>query len=493
MNMLRRSCFSLVCLLAFLISVDLAWHSYVGFVRDDAYITYRYAENVTDGRGLVYNAGERVQGISSPGLAVLLAASLEVFRNVFSAALGLDILASMVSLFLLWKLFEHFSIPNGQRILSLFILIWSDKLLLHFLEGMETPLVVGCMLASLYFLVKQKPIFAGLAAGVMLWLRLDSGLWIAAIAGVGWFYWRRNTTLFLLIAALTYLPWVLFAWSYFGSVIPLSVIAKQVAYGLHEAPLRSRMAAYFGWMAPFSLGVDPAGDSLAAIVTLGVAAFGAWSYRRIVFVRVLGLFFIIQSAAIIALNMTVEERYFVTSLYVLLILLGLGFNAILVRYTSRAPWRLTVLIALYAIIAFSFALPRMRHLRDHQHYVNDSSLTQVGIWFRENTPASSVVELEPLGYVGYYAGRRMLDDVGLATPAVVALKKAGLDSFQVVMELEPDYAVLHCDDAKRAPTGFDYPMVVRFDPLGFESDAEWWDKAVQRNACYEIHVRSPHN
>ena len=33
---------------------------------DDAFITFRYAQNLVDGLGPVYNAGERVEGYSSP-------------------------------------------------------------------------------------------------------------------------------------------------------------------------------------------------------------------------------------------------------------------------------------------------------------------------------------------------------------------------------------------------------------------------------------------
>ena len=48
-----------------------AWAVYVHFATavvpfDDAYISYRYAENLAAGRGLVYNAGERVFGSSTP-------------------------------------------------------------------------------------------------------------------------------------------------------------------------------------------------------------------------------------------------------------------------------------------------------------------------------------------------------------------------------------------------------------------------------------------
>ncbi|MCS7179002.1 MAG: hypothetical protein RML46_08665 [Anaerolineae bacterium] len=45
---------------------------YAPFSYDEAFITYRYAENLSRGLGLVYNPGERFLGTTGPGWAILL-------------------------------------------------------------------------------------------------------------------------------------------------------------------------------------------------------------------------------------------------------------------------------------------------------------------------------------------------------------------------------------------------------------------------------------
>jgi len=45
-------------------------------IFDDAYITFRYAGNILDGQGFVYNPGEPVYGASSPLYTILSAAIL---------------------------------------------------------------------------------------------------------------------------------------------------------------------------------------------------------------------------------------------------------------------------------------------------------------------------------------------------------------------------------------------------------------------------------
>src|SRR4051812_20664707 len=52
------------------------------FCIDDAYISFRYAANLARGLGLVFNAGERVEGYTNFGWVVLLA---------LASRLGLDL------------------------------------------------------------------------------------------------------------------------------------------------------------------------------------------------------------------------------------------------------------------------------------------------------------------------------------------------------------------------------------------------------------------
>ncbi|NUP90266.1 MAG: hypothetical protein HUU25_10650, partial [Candidatus Sumerlaeia bacterium] len=59
---------------AALLAVSQLFHALPLTLRDDAYITFRYAENLLAGLGFVYNAGERVLGTTTPLYTLLLAA-----------------------------------------------------------------------------------------------------------------------------------------------------------------------------------------------------------------------------------------------------------------------------------------------------------------------------------------------------------------------------------------------------------------------------------
>src|SRR5262245_36290919 len=56
------------------------------WVTDDALITFRYVDNLVSGRGLVFNAGERVESFSSPLFVLLLAPLRALKADPFTAS-----------------------------------------------------------------------------------------------------------------------------------------------------------------------------------------------------------------------------------------------------------------------------------------------------------------------------------------------------------------------------------------------------------------------
>ena len=75
---------------------------------DDSYITFRYARNLLNGEGFVYNPGERVQGTTTPlytllmtGLGAAAGGSEAPFPRL---ALGFNAVMDAVTCLLLWQL-----------------------------------------------------------------------------------------------------------------------------------------------------------------------------------------------------------------------------------------------------------------------------------------------------------------------------------------------------------------------------------------------------
>jgi len=319
-------------------------------------------------------------------------------------------------------------------------------------------------------------------------------------------YWRaRATPRFLLAAATSYLPWVAFAAFYFGSPIPHSAIAKWFAYvALSKETFLSQLYAIGRYLSPLDLSapwekVAP----LFATITLTLAFIGTLLVRKRPSLLVLPLFIAVDALTLSVARAGFFNRYFVPILWSTLVLAGLGCGAAWDRLAaSRSKGRILglFLVGAVGLTAAVTTCAAAAELRDTQAYRNDASLKAIGVWLYAHTPSDATVLLEPLGYIGYYSERRMIDTVGLVAPMVVDLKRRGIASSQYAQELDPDYAIVHCDDAAdrvalardRDPISRErYVPVKTFDPLDFrgelmEGEPRW---GLARAACYEIWER----
>ena len=86
-----------------------------------------------------------------------------------------------------------------------------------------------------------------------------------------------------------------------------------------------------------------------------------------------------------------------------------------------------------------------RQLQAQQSLIENGVRRPIGLWLHDHarTPHDTVM-LEPLGYIGYYSGLKMLDYPGLASKEMVeARKRLGLGrQNQIYLELKPDWLVL---------------------------------------------------
>jgi hypothetical protein len=121
------------------------------FVRgpaDDSYIVARYAHNLLQGHGLVFNPGERINALTSPaGLAVIVALSL-LFPDPVRAW---QWLAAIMVVACLVVLARRMFAARAAQLALLSVTLASPFLLLWTVGGLETPLLlvlIAC-LASL--------------------------------------------------------------------------------------------------------------------------------------------------------------------------------------------------------------------------------------------------------------------------------------------------------------------------------------------------------
>lgn len=132
------------------------------FIQDDSYITYRYVKNFTEGAGLVFNIGERVEGYTCFLWVILLSMLKVTGFNFISSSQSAGIIASIVTLvftyFISSKILQKESNTLNGVILSFtapVLLAANGSFAYWTVSGMETGLFGMLITLGIYFYLKE--------------------------------------------------------------------------------------------------------------------------------------------------------------------------------------------------------------------------------------------------------------------------------------------------------------------------------------------------
>ncbi len=215
------------------------------WIQDDAYISFRYARNLVEGNGLVFNAGDRVEGYTNflwtMMAAVPLAAGSDdplpamhrVARVLWFATYGVLVVFGAY-------LAGRRKIYTAPLIAVPLLAHWSFNQ--WYLSGMETPLVAFLsLLTAVLFAVQDKKgrLLAaafGTSCALLLMARPDTVVFVCGLAVAlvvcqpRWLadrtFWRRWAPSFLAASAALYLPYTLWRLWYYGGLLPNTYFAK---------------------------------------------------------------------------------------------------------------------------------------------------------------------------------------------------------------------------------------------------------------------------
>jgi hypothetical protein len=390
---------------------------------DDAFITFRYARNLADGLGLVYNPGEWVLGTTAPAWAVLLGGGYRLgLTDLPWLATLLSATCDAFSAVLLVYLARRMGLPTLGAVLV--GLAWAlNPMSIGFATGgMETSLFVLITLGTLTLAATKRwlPLAAGLC-GVATLVRPEGALLALVVIAWTWFANRRQVLPTLVAAGVPVAPTGVVLLARYGSPLPHSVAAKQVAYQ-PAWPFENVVALLIqaglpGW-STFMLAVVPAavGILVASIGLSSLVLLARFGVVRLNQQRVAWQPFAAFAILYLAFYMVVGLRgvrlfpwYMVpiVPFYVLAIAAGLA--------RLRAPW-LTAALVVWQLAAIDWhqpLLPAGEDLAREQLYVS------VGRQLADSLPDDAVVAAPEIGALGYASNLRVLDTVGLVSPAAL--------------------------------------------------------------------------
>ena len=386
---------------------------------DDFFITYRYAQNLAQGNGFVFNPGERVFGTTAPGMALLLAAGHLLTRipihwlGTISTGLAL----TGIALLLLAGAGAEGRRPEawvGGTLLLTNTYLWAC-------HGAEGPVVVALLLLAARW-GETRPVLSGVTAGFAAWCRPDAALGVGLLGLLLWGERRRLPRKYGIAALCVLALGAGLAFFYFGGVLPNSWRAKQA-----EALGGAGSSGLLFWPASIPIFRRHLGVALPWILALGVV--GQWPlFRRggrpgrLLALQALGL-----ALAYPTLGVSLAPWYILP--VVISLLYGLAFAAGAAGRTAAsalgearlAPAAGVLLAAaLLAPAVLSIGSRGLRWYRGSGYPLHFEGYRTAGLWLRQNSRPEDGIAAMEVGILAYFSQRRVEDLEGLVTPRSIA-------------------------------------------------------------------------
>ena len=231
---------SIILLLILIILITLMIQTWLwDHITDDAYITYRYVERISNGDGFTFNPGERVEGFSNPlWILILSAFKLITPFELIDIARVLGVLSSCATITLMWITIKHLSPKDKENIfiIAAFMLLASPGFHIYASAGLEGPLLSLLILAGIYYTLcadLKRQYIAALCFGLAGIVRPEGPLYgiiwfilVMRIENIKYLTFKKQLLRFLIFIS-PVAAYQLFRILYFGALLPNTAIAKQ--------------------------------------------------------------------------------------------------------------------------------------------------------------------------------------------------------------------------------------------------------------------------
>jgi hypothetical protein len=455
---------------------------------EDAFIGFRYAQNLARGVGLVLNKGERVEGYTNFLWLVLLAGASKIGLDPVFVSKILGTLFNSLAIVACFELCRIASTKKGpMKGLALVLTASNGLFIATSVEGLETPLftMLLCWMLVTYLRGlrdsgrKQATWLAGssVISALLMMTRPDGGLTCSMLwlhAACRFRLKPRNALIFTLPAILLYTPYFIWRWHYYGFFFPNTYYAKVGG----TLALYAHGAAEIGKF----LSVQTGGLVVAAIVGLLALLFPCTETTVVGLAALSRLMFEFWSGGVTAGN----SRFLVPALPLVWLLVEhflaswLGFG----RLKTRSSYlQIGVCGLLLAVQSLEFA--RFRRAREGESAGLERAHVSLGRWLKENSGSEAKVAVGDIGAIGFWSDLRILDLDGLGD-AYIAHRPGRFGDkgdAQYVLSQHPDFIVLRVRRCE--------PQLADFLPIDGKIYADpLFQSSFERRSCWEFNANN---
>ncbi|MCC2625506.1 MAG: putative rane spanning protein [Burkholderiales bacterium] len=442
--------------------VRLIFWFYSGRVWEDALITLAPARNAWLGNGLTHHLSEaRIHSFTSP-ISVLIPLIGEAFHQGLFALRFSSVVASIFTIYYAYRIGKIFNLHWSAQILLLGYLSMDWLQIFFGMAGMETQVATAIFIATFYYLFIKKWKLLGILAGFGMLVRPEF-LFCILVIGLYMLVWHKRSLPKVIVGfACVAIPWYLFAFFYYGSIVPNTIIAKSV--GNHFGPFKNsipvvcsylleswkNMAPFVEWFFTRNIPVPMFFIKLVVCIVLllfilgVIRAFIVKEWQVLVLAAVFILFVAYRSDSTLSIYYMWYLPPFLALLFIVSAF-GLSYIPTKINYISAV-------ISVYVVILYSLhtilSLPSEKQIQDK---IECGVRFKIGVILNSMMSITDTVIMEPLGYIGYGAfNKTTYDFPGLSSKTVVhkiAQMKGG-NILEIIKALNPSFIVLRPQEFK---------------------------------------------
>ncbi len=461
---------------------------------EDALIVLRYARNLAEGHGFVFNPGERVLGVTTPLHTLASAGYVSLGPQHAPAIQNVSGLVFLVlEAWLAARLVQRTHPPPVGGLVAVLVATNLNFSYLYF--GMETHLFAFLVLLAFTLHTSRRETATGIVLGLAFLTRYDAAL-LALLIGLA-LWAERRTPPWRLAAAFFAVttPWLVFAALYFGTILPSPLGAK---HGYYPALgyLRDVFRYYqdtFGAVA----GVFTSSEAVRAAAAWLFPAFcaaGTWSLAKaardwLVLIAFAALQVLVYAAVGPDPGFT-WHYYLLNPVLLILFVVGLYETAAAAvrggaRLARRGAGRRGAgrrgagrrdaafsrgALTFLTLAAVALAAVNLYRSVGHRFQLDPHSrqMYRIAEWLDARYGAETSLLQPSIGILGYATRLRLIDHAGLVTPGLYYYDSSRHTPMPEVLErFRPDL-VLVPEDAAEAPEAHGYRLVTTFrDPVTY--------------------------
>lgn len=388
-------------------------HAYsYNYIVDDAYISFRYAKNLVDGYGPVFNPGERVEGYTNFLWVMFAALGMQAGLDPVPLSKVLCFAFTALTLLAVYRYAGGvFDLKGPVRLLPVLLIAASPAIAVWSLGGLETTffmfLVTVAVLDHMRSARRGEVPLRSSVALLLASLTRPEGLLVAAVLFADLLRRRpgaRAVALWLLPLAAGYVPYFIWRYSYYGHLLPNTFYAK-TGGGLGHAArglsyLRGHFVSAGGWLYLF------------ALVPL---ATGRRKWGPVLAVSIVWIVYVV----LVGGDGLAMYRFLVPVAPLLFLLAAGGLDEAVRRVASRrgrlaGGVLLAIVFAAGVLTAFSPSVSSS----ERDFVVQDRVRVQgnwvpIGKWLRDYAGPGESVAVTAAGALPYYSGLYTIDMLGI--------------------------------------------------------------------------------